>query len=31
VIITTFIAPPLLRIVFDNADKKAAAIPPETP
>jgi Kef-type K+ transport system membrane component KefB len=30
VIITTFIAPPLLRIVFDNADKKAAA-PPETP
>jgi Kef-type K+ transport system membrane component KefB len=31
VIITTFIAPPLLRIVFDNADKKAEAVPPETP
>jgi Kef-type K+ transport system membrane component KefB len=30
VIITTFIAPPLLRIVFDNADKKAEAVPPET-
>jgi Kef-type K+ transport system membrane component KefB len=31
VIITTFIAPPLLRVVFDNADKKAEAVPPETP
>jgi Kef-type K+ transport system membrane component KefB len=29
VIITTFIAPPLLRVVFDNADKKAEPTPPE--